>query len=99
MGGSPICLHRRKSTVIPGSRFRAEPSHILAAGRDIATLSHAVKALILLAFRISAQSRTAQKMGSNPVGAKYSGRNPLVKAWGFSFLKDVITVLLETHQG
>jgi len=26
MGGSPICLHRRKSTVIPGSRFRAEPT-------------------------------------------------------------------------
>ena len=25
MGGSPVCLHRRKSTVIPGSDFRADP--------------------------------------------------------------------------
>jgi hypothetical protein len=31
MGGSPVCLHRRKSTVIPGSDFWADPTELIIA--------------------------------------------------------------------
>ena len=65
MGGSPVCLHRRKSTVIPGSDFRADPNTSTPAGKLAYSIFGAIAEFEreLIRERVTAGLQAAKRRG------------------------------------